>query len=283
MALIKGRAGDRVGPRASTRLARIGLRTRIAVIACYAVVCIGIAASASCWIARARHVTLIKRPTCDRVCPCTRTRLACIRLRTCIAVTANGAIRRNGIATCARGWIACTHNVTLIERRADDGARARTCACLARVGLGTRIVVVAGCPVWLIGVAARTRRWIARSRDVALIKRRARNGSTSYASASLADIILRTCVIVTARRSIVRKDAPTRRTTRIIGARIAIITNRGRSTHAGSCCAHIRGRTRIAIITRCGVRGIHTACRTIAGIIRTTIAVVTIERRASIT
>jgi len=104
--------------------------------------------------------------------------------------------------------------VALIERSADDGVGARTYADLTRVGLRTRIAVVAARPVRLIGIVANAGSWIARPGNVALIQSRARDRRTGYARSCLADIVLRTGIAVGARRGVVRKDAPaTRRIT----------------------------------------------------------------------
>ncbi len=85
---IERGAGDRVCPGARSRLARIRLRTRIAIAARRTVRRVRIVAETRRRIACTRNVALIRRRAGHRVCPSARSRLARIRLRTGITIVA---------------------------------------------------------------------------------------------------------------------------------------------------------------------------------------------------
>jgi len=204
VALIERRADDRIGPRAHADLARIRLRTSIAVIAVRPIIGIGIVAKAGRRIASSNDMALIERRTNDRVCPSTSARLTRIGLRTSIAIGARRTVIRDGIATSSRGRIACPHEMTLIERCAGHRIGPRAHTDLARIRLRTRIAIIAVRPIRGIGIAASARRRITRPRNMALIKRRTSNRVCPSTSTRLTRIRLRTSIAVIAARPIIR-------------------------------------------------------------------------------
>ena len=121
VALIQRHARHWVCPDARTRLARIGLRTAIAITARRPIGCRRIVTLTRRRITRTRHVALIHRHARHRVCPDARACLARIRLRTSIAVTACGAIAGVGIAAHACCHVTRTRNVALIQRSTHNG------------------------------------------------------------------------------------------------------------------------------------------------------------------
>ena len=142
VALVKCRAYNRICTRTCTRLTRIRLRAGIAVTACRAVGDIRIGTSARHGITGSSNVALVERRADHWIGTAAGAIGARIRLCTSIAVIANGAFRCLRIRANARRWIAYTHNVALIRRRAHDGIGARTRTGLASIRLRTRIAVI---------------------------------------------------------------------------------------------------------------------------------------------
>lgn len=102
------------------------------------------------------------------------------------------------MAACARGRIACARIVTLIQGHTRQRARAIAHPRLAGVDLCAPIAVIACRSVGLVRIAARTGRWIAYARDVALIERHTRERIGPRAHTHLTRIRLRTRIAVVA-------------------------------------------------------------------------------------
>src|ERR1019366_8241645 len=101
-----------------------------------------------------------------------------------------------------RRWVTRARDVARVARRTGHGIRAGTGTGLARVGLRAGVTVVAAGAVRGGWARARAARWIACTRRVALVRRRARNRVGPRARAALAAIGLRACVAVVARRAV---------------------------------------------------------------------------------
>src|SRR5213078_316051 len=99
-------------------------------------------------------VTLIRRAADDRVTARTGAALARVGLCTRVAVITGGAVclRRIRAGTVRR--VTRARVMTLIGRGTDDWITARTGAALARVGLRTRVAVIACGAVRLCRVRA---------------------------------------------------------------------------------------------------------------------------------
>jgi hypothetical protein len=120
MAFVLDCAGDRVCPDTLAQLARIRLRTSVAVTAHRAIGRIGFRALTRDWIARSGRMALIDWHTLHRVCPNARSCLASIDLSAQIVIIADGSVHHDGIAARSRGRIARARQMALIQRRADD-------------------------------------------------------------------------------------------------------------------------------------------------------------------
>src|SRR5205823_13112986 len=155
VALVSRVADDRRTARAGPRLARIGLRARIPVVARGAVALHGTGAGARGRIAHARRVALVRRAADDRRTARAGPRLARIGLHARIPVVARGAVALHGTGARARGRIAHARRVALVRRAADDRRTARPGPRRARVGLRARVPGVARGAVELHGTGAR--------------------------------------------------------------------------------------------------------------------------------
>lgn len=102
-------------------------------------------------------MALIGSRTRHRVCPSTRTCLACIRLRTEVAVVAYGAVIGIRIRTHARHWIARARDVALIRRSASNCRARGAHAHLTRIHWRTRVAIATGRAIRNIGMARRAR------------------------------------------------------------------------------------------------------------------------------
>ncbi len=202
MALIAGRADDRVGTGADAALARVGLRAGVAVVAGRAVRARGIRAEAGCRVTRSRVVALIAGRTDDRVGAGTHSALARVGLRAGVAVVAGRAVRARGIRAEAGCRVARSRVVALVARRADHGVGAGAGSTLAGVGLSAGVPVVAGCSVRTGRVRAEPGRRIARAGIVACIGGAAVDGVRSHADAGLTGVGLGARIAVVARRSV---------------------------------------------------------------------------------
>ena len=176
--------------------------------------------------------------------------------------------------------------MALVARCARDRIRARTHACLARVGLRTRVAVGARRPVCRWWAAASSIRRITRARDVALITRCARDRIRARTHASLTRVGLRTRIAVRTRRAIRRWWVGTSSIRRITGARdVALIARCARDrvrarTHAS--LARVGLGTRIAVRTRRPVRDarVYAPGRRNARVGRADVAVIAADRRS---
>src|SRR5205814_1670531 len=151
-------------------LTRVRLRTGIPVVACGAVRLRRIRADATARVAYAGVVTLIRRAADDRVTARTGAALARVGLRTRVAVITGGAVCLRRIRAGAARRVTCAGVVTLIGRAPDDRVTARTGAALARVGLRTRVPVIACGAVRLCRVRAGTGGWITGASVMTLIR-----------------------------------------------------------------------------------------------------------------
>src|SRR5436309_11895555 len=104
-----------------------------------------------------------------------------------------GATRRSTV---------CPDTTLLQSRRAGDRVAARADTGAAGVGLGARIAVVAGRSVRRLWVRAHTRRWVAGSRHMALIARRADDRVGAGAETRAAGVGLSARIAVVAGRPV---------------------------------------------------------------------------------
>src|SRR5262245_46050457 len=128
-----------------------------------------------------------------------------------VAVAAGRAVRRVRVRADARGGVADTRHVALIQRRADLVRAARARSCLASLARGAGVAVIAGGAVRRVRVRADARGGVANTRHVALIQRRADRGLAARAGACLTSLARGAGVVVIAgrafRRVRVRADA----------------------------------------------------------------------------
>lgn len=143
VALIQWRTWYRIRSRAKTRLARIQLCARVAVIARCTIHSVWIGTHSRHCIANTCNMARIGCRTGHRVCPGARTGLTRIRLRTTIAVVARRPIALGRIRTNSRARITRAGNVALIQRHTRDWTTASTNAGLARIRLRACIPVTA--------------------------------------------------------------------------------------------------------------------------------------------
>src|SRR5439155_14471203 len=94
VALVGGRAGDRVAPNAAPALAAVALRAGVAVVAGGAVGSRRVRALAGGWVARAGVVALVGGRAGDRVAVSAAPALDALALRAAVAVVAGGAVGR---------------------------------------------------------------------------------------------------------------------------------------------------------------------------------------------
>src|SRR5439155_622938 len=204
VALIGGRADDRIRARARPRLARVGLRAGVAVVAGRAVrLGGGVGALPRRRVGRAGRVAVIEGRADDRIRARARPRLAGVGLRAGVAVVARGGVGRGGCAALTRRRVARPHVVPLIGGCADDRIRARARARLAGVRLRAGVAVIAGRAVRFGGgVGALPRLRIARPGVVPLIGGRADDRIRARARARLAGVCLRAGGAVIAERAV---------------------------------------------------------------------------------
>lgn len=204
MALVLRSAKDRTRSEANAGDTRIGLRTSVVVVAIRPIGDGRIGASARCRIARTSDMALVERRANDGIRARASARLACIRLRTGIAICARRSVIGVGIVASSGHRIANADDMALIEGIAGNRIGSRAYADLTCIGLRTRIVVIARCPVIGVGIAAQSCRRVACTSHVALIQRRAGDRICARAGSCLACVRLRTCIAIGARRSIIR-------------------------------------------------------------------------------
>src|SRR5439155_1446687 len=146
MALVGGGAHDRVRPRADARLAGVGLRAGVAVVAGRPVELGGIGAGARRGVADAGGVALVGGGAYDRVRAHAGAGRAGVGLRAGVAVVAGRPIELRGIRAGARRRVTRSRGVALVGGGAHD-RRTHTDAPLTGVGNGAGVPVVAGDPV----------------------------------------------------------------------------------------------------------------------------------------
>src|SRR5439155_274235 len=117
-------------------------------------------------------------------------------------VCAGAAVRLGRVGAGAARRIADAGDVALIERAADDRVGTGADARLAGVALRAGAAVVAGRPVWLVGVGAGAARRVADAGVVALFEGGADDGVRPDAGAGLAGVALGAGVAVAAGRAV---------------------------------------------------------------------------------
>ena len=160
-----------------------------------------------------------------------RAGLACVRLRTRIAIITCGAVRLGWIGACTGRCVASAGGMALIADSARNRIRSFANTCLARIGLRTSIAVITGGPVGSGGVGTTAICCIARTCRMALITGDAHDWVRASAHSGLARIRLGAGIAVVTGGAI-RNDcmgAGSIGIARVRGARVAII--------AGRCCA----------------------------------------------
>src|SRR5207253_2813323 len=140
-----------------------GLRAGVAVVAGCAVGLGGIAAGARGGIAGAGRVALVGGRTHDGIRAQAGAGRTGVGLRAGVAVIAGRAVGLGGIAAGARRGVAGAGRLALVGGRAHDRVRAHVGAGLTGVGLRAGVAVVTGRAIGLGGIAARSRRGIART------------------------------------------------------------------------------------------------------------------------
>ena len=157
-------------------------------------------------------MTLVQGRADDRIRASARRVLAGIRLCTGIAIATRSSVAGGWIGALTRHGVAGACEVTLILRRANDGARAHTGPILARIRLCAGVSVGAGEPVGSVRVRAEAARSVARTGDVTLIERSANDRIPTNASTRLARVGEGALIAVIAGRSIrlLGVDAPPR-------------------------------------------------------------------------
>jgi hypothetical protein len=175
MALVRGCANYRVRSKAQTRLAGVGLRTGVPVVARCSVRSVRIRAASRSRIARTRHVTLVGGRAGYRIRARARAALAGVGPRAGVVVIAGRAVRLRRIGTGARCRIAGACHVTLIRSGAGLRIGASANPGLTRIGLRAGVAVIARSVIRFRQIRASTCRRIANSHQVALIGCRADN------------------------------------------------------------------------------------------------------------
>jgi hypothetical protein len=262
---LVGCAHHRIASRTHPRLARVGLRTCVVVVAGCPVGLLRRRWANTCRrIARACRVALVGRAH-HRIASRTHPRLARVGLRTCIVVVAGcpvGLLRRRWANTCRRIARAC--RVALVGR-AHHRIASRTHPILAGIRLGARVPVVAGRPVDLDRDVARPIS-LAGPRLMALIRTWTRLPHGAYASRAVA----LTLIIVTTRlHATGRTGARTTNTTATTCARHAASAGAFRPTRKSADLAvGLLARTTDALVIG-GAVTVSAACRlTYAGATR---------------
>src|SRR5439155_15320037 len=181
-------ADDGVRADAGAGLTGVALGARVPVRA-GAAVCLGRGgADAARRIADAGVVALIEGCADDGVRPDAGAGLAGVGLGAGVTVCAGAAVRLGRVGAGAARRIADAGDVALIERAADDRVGTGADARLAGVALGAGAAVVAGRPVWPVGVGAGAASRVADAGDVALIEGGADDGVRPHAGAGLAGV-----------------------------------------------------------------------------------------------
>ena len=147
-------------------------------------------------------MTLIEGRAGDGAAPSADSRLASIRLCTCVAVGARCPVGLGRIRADARARVAGPRRVTLIEGRAVDGAAPSAGARLASIRLSTCVAIGARGPIGFGRIRADARTRIAGPRRVALIGGSAGDWIAASAHAGLTGICLGAGIAVVAHRPV---------------------------------------------------------------------------------
>src|SRR5205814_2248887 len=149
VALIAGGAIHRVAARARPRLAGVGLRAGVAVVARRAVGLRRVGGDTGGWGAGSGVVALIAGGASHWVSARARPRLAGVGLRAGVPVVACRAVGLRRVRAGARRRIARPRVVALIAGGASHRVPARAGPCLAGVGLRAGVAVIARRPIGL--------------------------------------------------------------------------------------------------------------------------------------
>src|SRR5439155_1303340 len=225
--LVGHGADDGVPARAHARLAGVGLRARVAVVAGGAVGLGGVRARAGTRVARPRVVTLVGCGADDGVSARAHAALAGVGPRAGVAVVARAAVGLGGVRAHAGRRVACARVVTLVGCGAHDGVAAHAHAVSVPLGRSAGVAVVAGAAVGLGGVRARAGGRVARPRVVTLVGCGADDGVPARAHAALAGVGSRAGVVVVARASVGLDGVRARARGRVAGARVVTLVGCG--------------------------------------------------------
>src|SRR5207248_2341928 len=135
VALVLGRAGDRVAPRAGPALARVALGAGVAVVARRPVSLRRIRAHPRCRVARPRLVALVLSRARDRVASHAGPALARVALGAGTPLAARRAVGLGWVRARPRCRVTRPRRVTLVGGRAGDGIAPGAGPALAGVGL----------------------------------------------------------------------------------------------------------------------------------------------------
>src|SRR5439155_1277773 len=160
---------DGVRPRAGARLAGVGLRAAVGVVAGRPVGLGGIGAGAGRRVAGAGVVALVLRRAGGGVRGGGGARLAGVAPGAGVAVVAGGAVGPGGVGADPRRRVAGAGVVALVLGVTDDRRAGEAGAAFTGVGDGARVAVVTGGAVRLGGIGADPRRRVAGAGIVALI------------------------------------------------------------------------------------------------------------------
>jgi hypothetical protein len=122
------------------------------------------------FIAYASCVALVRWSTNYGIRSCACTCLTGIGLSTFISVITGYAIRCNRIVASPCLWIAYASCVALVQWITFYRVRSCACTCLTGIGLSTGIVIITGCIICCIRIAASPCLWISYASCVALVQ-----------------------------------------------------------------------------------------------------------------
>src|SRR5439155_325759 len=199
--VVQAAAGKRRAD-ADARVAAVGDRAVVPVVASGSLELHGVRAGAGRWIARPRVVALVLGGADDRVRAPAHSRLTGVGLRAGVPVVACGPVELRGVRAGAGRRVARPRVVALVLGGADDRGRARAHSRPTDVGLRAGVAVVTRRAIGLGGVRTGAGRRVAGPRVVTLVGRGADDGVPARAHAALAGVGPRAGVAVGARADV---------------------------------------------------------------------------------
>src|SRR5439155_971622 len=269
--VVQAAAGKRRAD-ADARVAAVGDRAVVPVVARAAVELGGVRARAGRRVAGPRVVTLVGRGADDGVPARAHAGLAGVGPRAGVAVGARAPVGLGGVRACTGRRVARPRVVTLVGGGAYDGRRAGAHSRLTGVGLRARVAVGTRGALGLGGVRSRAGRLVAGPRAMTVVGRGADDRMPSRAHAGLAGIGSRAGVAVGARAPVGLGGIRARAGRRVAGPCVVTLVGCGAddgiSTRAHAALAGVGPRARVAVGARApvGLGGIRArAGRRVAG------------------